>query len=126
MKGQWFAISAIFIAFSVFAVSSNLRSFNAIDTAGTSTYNEDYHFANLKQGLQRTIQLSGNTCEELSKNLNDYIYFFQLSKGRIGYVVDVFYTIQDCASKTVTFDLILLQSEKYQVWEGIRPSIEGT
>lgn len=120
MKGQWFIISAIFAAFAIFAVSSDLRSFSEIDTAEAAFYNEDYHFANLRNDLQRTIALSGNTCAELARSLNEYIYFSQLSKGRLGYSVNVTYAIEDCASKRVRFNLIILQSEKLQVWEGIR------
>lgn len=118
MKGQWFIISAIFAAFAIFAVSSDLRSFRATDTSTVALYNENYHFASLKDGLQRTIQLSGNTCAELAENLNDYIYFSQLSKGRLGYSVNATYTIESCATKRVLFSIVQLKSDKLNIWQG--------
>lgn len=125
MKGQWFLVSAVFIAFSMFAISTTLRTFGLVDTSSVAGYSEDYHFYDLKSGLQRTIALSGPDCGELSGNLEDYIRFAKQSKGSMGYIVDVFYDIEDCGSRDVRFDLVLLQSARYQIWDGIRPQVGG-
>lgn len=123
MKGQWFIISSVFVAFSLLAVSADFRSFGVIDSSEIAGYTEGYYFDNLKGGLQKTVEISDNTCEDMARNLDDFIYFSQQSIGKMGYVADVFYEIKDCRTKEVVFNLISVQSEKFQIWEGIRPEI---
>ena len=117
MKGQWFIISAVFVAFSMLAISSDLRSFSVLDTASVAGFAEEYHYYNVRAGLKKTITFSENTCPALSANLREFAYAAQQTKARLGYYVNVTYQILDCPTKNVFFNLIMLKSDKLTVWE---------
>lgn len=125
-KGQWFLISAV-IASSIFlAISFLLRDYFSVPPAIGN--DEQIYFDDVKNGAIRAVKID---CEKQGggnlnnrENLTDYIYFAGQRMAALGYLLNITAknTI-DCTKGIENFHVILLKSNKADVWEGSRPEI---
>lgn len=120
-KGQWYIISAVIASGALLTIAIIFKSYFVVDSSKVALMDETYHFNVFKNGLQRTIQLS--SCSELDRNLREFIQFSRQKMAQKGYLLTIFYTINDCATKDVSINVILLQSDRAEIWEGQRPEI---
>ncbi len=125
-KGQWFLISAVIATGIFLAISVLLRDyFNPVVTA-----NDEYVYLDaIKNGSIRTFQLDcakqGGGNLNNKENLTEYIHFATYEMAALGYLVNITpKSTVDCSKGMENFHVILLKSDKADVWEGQRPEIE--
>ena len=115
-KGQWFLVSAVIASGTFLAISILFSDYFTADTSKPALIDEDYHFSNVKSGMNRIVQLSDRTAvgglTNMDRNLRAFIQFSKQELAEIGYFLHVEYTINDCNAKKVDFG-ILLASDRY-------------
>ncbi len=110
MKGQWFIISAVIASGTFLAISLFFNSYYLIDTSETALIDGSYHFDNVKNGLERTIDLSD--CTNMDRNMKTFVHFSKQELAKTGYFLHVEYEINNCNTRNVDYG-VLLASDKY-------------
>ena len=109
-KGQWFLISAVIASGAFLAISILFNNYFVVDTSEPALIDEGFYFDSVKDGMERTIDLSD--CTNMDRNLRSFVQFSEEKLTAIGYFLHVEYTINSCAAKDVDYG-ILLASDRY-------------
>ena len=117
-KGQWFIMSAVVVSGIFLAMSILLDNFFSVDTSEVATLNSDLFLLSIEDGLDKTIEQS--YCNNLEKNINEFVYFNKKELYSKGYIFDMKYKLDNCAFEIY---FILVSSEKMDSWIGKRPKI---
>jgi hypothetical protein len=119
-------ISAVILTSVFLSISMMLKEYQFAESSSVAGRDENFYFQNMLEQLNKTIEYSPH-CGNLTKNLNEFIYFEKKEMSQKGYIVDVYYTILDCESvipnERIRFDLISLKSERMHIWQGKLPEI---
>ncbi len=124
-KGQWFFISAVIASGIFLSISVVFRGYFSVDNSVASV-DENFYLSGIKDGIISSIK-SDTGCTW--KNLDEFVHFATDRMERMGYLLNV--TKKDAnldctaGNELDNFHLILLQSPRMQVWEGVRPEISG-
>lgn len=126
-KGQWFLVSAV-IASSIFlGISFLLRDYFAVPPIVTNE--ENVYFDNIKNGAIRTVQIGcqkeGGPKLSNLENLSEYIHFAGQRMAALGYLINITPAKNiKCTQGVENFDVIILKSNKADIWIGQRPGIK--
>ncbi len=138
-KGQWFIISAVIASGAFLIISVIFRGYFATDTGKVALTDENYYFFSIKSGLNQTISIScsqgSNPAETRSiteRNLREFVQFSKDNLAKIGYIAEIVFDENNwariCDADNIlamsSVKLILVKSEKAEVWEGERPEVE--
>lgn len=121
-KGQWFFISAVIASGIFLSISVVFRGYFSVDNSVASV-DENFYLSGIKDGLISSIK-SDTDCT--GKNLVEFVHFAADRMERMGYLLNVTKkSTLNCApgNELNNFHLILLQSPRMQVWDGVRPEI---
>ena len=110
-KGQWFIISAVIATGAFLSISIIFEDFLILDSSKNVRDNIDFYFGEVKNILN---DISAPCDEDM---VAETIKFLKDKMLERGYVLNVERT--GC-----NYDLILLQSESFEAWEGTRPEID--
>lgn len=92
MKGQWFIVSVVMISGTLLVITGLFKGYFATDLSKIAVMDEDYYFSDIKDNLQNLVRTS--TCDDLSKNLDAFIYFTRQRLTGTGYYLFVNKTMQ--------------------------------
>lgn len=123
-KGQWFFISAVIASGIFLSISVAFRGYFSVDNSVASV-DENFYLSGIKDGIISSIK-SDTDCT--GKNLDEFIHFAADRMERMGHLLNVTKkSALNCApgNELNNFHLILLQSPRMQVWDGVRPEITG-
>ncbi len=138
VKGQWFLISAVVISGALLTISVLFRDYFTADASKVALMDEDFYFNDIKYGMKDIL---ANHCpgnDEGARNLKEFIEFSRRKMQEKGYILEVVWSDPDCMDYSnpncnincgntlqQNFPLILLKSDRMEVWEGNRPEIGG-
>lgn len=124
-KGQWFLISAVIASGIFLAISFLLRDYFSAPPAAND---ESAYLDDVKNGALRAVQIS---CAQQGgvfsnrENLTEYIHFTGQRLGALGYLLNITPKSSiNCVQGIENFHVILLKSDKADIWEGSRPEIQ--
>jgi len=122
IKGQWFLISAVVISGAFLAISVMFKDYLILDQSVVVRMDEDFYFHNIKEGLNRTVNITGfdlPDCDSLKTKLDEFIFFSKERMAENGYYLYVEKSV-DCIANTASFG-ILLASDRMVVYENVNP-----
>lgn len=129
-KGQWFLVSAVIATGAFLAFSVLFKDYFAVDVSRAVMVDEDYYFRSVKDGLQKTAAVSCPDNRAFRRNAAAFAEFTKERLAEKGYLLTIIAHGNDINSIACAlnfhenFPLLLLQSDKAQVWEGERPEVE--
>jgi hypothetical protein len=121
-KGQWFLVSAVVISGAFLAISLFFKDYLVVDQSVIPRMDEDFYFHDIKEALNRTVQMFGfdlPDCINLTNELDEFIYFSKERMAEKGYYLYVTKNV-DCSVQKTTFH-ILLASSRMVVYENVNP-----
>lgn len=127
-KGQWFLISAVIASGIFLAISILLQDYFKVPPAVGNE--EQIYFDDIKNMSVRVIQIDcakqGGPILLNRENLTEYIHFAGEKMGGLGYLVNITpKALLECNKGTDNFHVLILKSEKADVWNGTRPEVES-
>lgn len=104
-KGQWYIISAVMITGALLLISFLIKNYFISDPSDVARLREDFLFNNMKEQLNRTVDIS--SCDDLDSNLNEFVYFTRQRMAEKGVLLLVNFSVSSCPPKVVTFSMAL-------------------
>ncbi len=139
VKGQWFLISAVVISGALLTISVLFRDYFIADASKVALIDEDFYFNDIKSGMKDILANHCPSNDEGARNLKEFLEFSRQKMQEKGYILEVVWSDTDCLNDYSSHDcsvdcsstlqqnflLILLKSDRMEVWEGNRPEIGG-